>query len=166
MQILDGYRNTHSDLRQMVDDLRALLTEEHLRISSNARTAYEQLCDLGEQVGRHLPEEDHNVFPALLMHEDPKVKSIAWGFISGEVPIRKTFEDYHRRWLKNCDFNFGGEFMDETGKMFAMVAQRLEREKRVLLPKMVEISILREACQSFVSGAVKVHCGRSVPKAH
>jgi hypothetical protein len=145
MQTLDGYRTTHSDLRQMVDDLRTLLTEEHLRLASNARTAYEQLCDLGEQVSRHLTEEDHNVFPALLMHEDPKVKSIAWGFISGEGLMRKTFEDYYSRWLKNCDFNFGGEFLAETGEMFAMVGQRLEREERVLLPKMVEIGMLREA---------------------
>ena len=157
MQTLDGYRTTHSDLRQMIDDLRTLLTEEHLRINSNVRAAYEQLCDLGEQVSRHLTEEAHNVFPALLMHEDPKVKSIAWGFISGEGLMRKTFEDYYRRWLKNCDFNFAGEFLAETRDMFAMVAQRLEREERVLLPKMVEIGMLREARQSFVAGAVKVH---------
>lgn len=157
MQTLDGYRTIHPDLRQMVDDLRALLTEEHLRLAANARTAYEQLCDLGEQVARHLTEEDHNVFPGLLMHEDPKVKSIAWGFISGEGFMRKTFEDYYRRWLKNCDFNFGGEFLAQTAEMFDLVAQRLEREERVLLPKMAEIGMLREARQLFVSGAVKAH---------
>jgi len=157
MQTLDGYRTIHSHLREMVDDLSGLLTEEHLRISSNARTAYEQLCDLGEEVSRHLTEEDRNVFPALLMHEDPKVKSIAWGFISGEGFMRKTFEDYYRRWLKHCDFNFAGEFLAETRDMFTLVAQRLEREERVLLPKMVEIGMLREARRPFAPRAVKVH---------
>lgn len=49
----------------MIGDLCALLTEEHLRMGVNARSAYERLCDLGEQVRRHLAEEDHNVFPGL-----------------------------------------------------------------------------------------------------
>ncbi|WP_295453515.1 hemerythrin domain-containing protein [uncultured Thiodictyon sp.] len=144
MHTLDGYRSTHSDLRQMIDDLRSLLTMEQLRIRPNARTAYEMLCDLGERVRRHLSEEDRGLYPSLLIHDDPKVKSLAWGFISGEKPLRKTFEDYHGRWLKNCDFNFSDDFLAETQEVFAMVAQRLDREERVLFPKLVEIGMFRE----------------------
>jgi hemerythrin-like domain-containing protein len=144
MATLDGYRSTHSDLRQMIDDLRSLLTMEQLRIRPNARTAYEMLCDLGERVRRHLTEEDHSLYPSLLIHDDPKVKSLAWGFISGEKPLRKTFEDYHSRWLKNCDFNFSDDFLAETQEVFSMVAQRLDREERVLLPKLLEIGMFRE----------------------
>ncbi|WP_295447043.1 hemerythrin domain-containing protein [uncultured Thiodictyon sp.] len=144
MQTLSDYRSTHSDLRQMIGDLRAILTDEHLRLRSNAKNAYEQLCDLGERVNRHLTEEDREVYPGLLIHEDPKVNSMAWGFISGERPMRKTFADYHTRWLKNCDFNFGGEFLAQTQQVFAMVAQRLVREEQVLLPKLVEIGMLHE----------------------
>ncbi|WP_295385563.1 hemerythrin domain-containing protein [uncultured Thiodictyon sp.] len=144
MPTLDGYRSTHSDLRQMIDDLRSLLTMEQLRIRPNARTAYELLCDLGERVRRHLTEEDRGLYPSLLIHDDPKVKSLAWGFISGEKPLRKTFDDYHSRWLKNCDFNFSDDFLEETQEVFAMVAQRLDREERVLFPKLVEIGLFRE----------------------
>lgn len=144
MYTLDGCRSTHSELRQMIDDLRSILTIDQLRIRPNARTAYELLCDLGERVSRHLAEEDHSLYPSLLIHEDPKVKSMAWGFISGEKPLRKTFDDYHTRWLKNCDFNFCDDFLTETQEVFAMVAQRLDREERVLLPKLVEIGMFRE----------------------
>jgi hemerythrin-like domain-containing protein len=145
MQTLDSYRGSHAELRQMIDDLRSLLTAEQLRIRPNAKTAYELLCDLGEKVRRHLAAEDRSLYPSLLIHEDPRVKSIAWGFISGEKPLRKTFDDYHKRWLKNCDFQFSEEFLAETREVFEMVDQRIEREERVLFPKLVEIGMFQEA---------------------
>jgi hemerythrin-like domain-containing protein len=145
MHTLDSYRGTHGELRQMIDDLRSILSMEQLRIRPNAKTAYELLCDLGEKVRRHLAEEDRTLYPSLLIHEDPKVKSIAWGFISGEKPLRKTFDDYHKRWLKNCDFNFTEEFLAETQEMFDMISYRIEREEQILFPKLVEIGMLHEA---------------------
>jgi hemerythrin-like domain-containing protein len=144
MQTLDGYRCTHLELRQMIDDLRSLLTTEQLRIRPNARTAHELLCDLGERVRRHLAEEDRGLYPSLLIHDDPKVKSIAWGFISGERPLRKIFDDYHKNWLKNCDFNFSDDFVAETHEVFEMVGERIEREEQVLFPKLVEIGMFHE----------------------
>lgn len=145
MQTLGDYRSTHADLRNMIEGLSAILTQEQLRIRPNAKNAYDQLCDLGERVNRHLADEDRGLYPNLLIHDDPKVRSLAWGFISGERPMRKTFEDYHTRWLKNCDFNFTDQFLTETYEVFAVVAQRLNREEQVLFPKMVEIGMLREA---------------------
>ena len=145
MPTLDSYRGTHAELRQMIDDLRSILTLDQLRVRPNAKTAYELLCDLGEKVRTHLAEEDRSLYPSLLIHEDPKVKSIAWGFISGEKPLRKTFDDYHKRWLKNCDFNFTDEFLAETHDVFDMVSKRIEREEQVLFPKLVEIGMFQEA---------------------
>lgn len=145
MQTLDGYRSTHSDLRQMIDDLRSLLTPEQLRIRPNARMAYELLLDLGDRVQRHLAEEDRGLYPSLLIHDDPKVKSIAWGFISGERPLRMVFDHYHKNWLKNGDFNFSDDFLAETHQVFEMIGQRLDREEEVLLPKLVEIGMFHRA---------------------
>lgn len=145
MQTLDTYRSTHSDLRQTIDDLRSILTKEQLKIRPNAKTAHELLCDLGEKVRCHLASEDRSLYPSLLIHEDPKVKSIAWGFISGEKPLRRTFDEYHKRWLKNCEFNFSDEFLAETHEVFDLVRQRIEREEQVLLPKLVEIGMFQEA---------------------
>jgi hypothetical protein len=144
MQTLGAYRRTHSDLRQMIDDLRALLTMEQLRIRPNARIAYELLLDLGERVERHLAEEDHGLYPSLLIHEDRNVNAIAWGFIIAERPMRKTFADYRARWLQDCDFNFTDQFLVETHEVFTLVAQRLDAEQQVLFPKMVEIGMFRE----------------------
>jgi hypothetical protein len=129
----------------MIDNLRAMLAGEQLRIRPNASTAYELLCDLGERMQRHLTEEDRGLYPSLLIHDDPNVKSIAWGFISGEKPLRQTFNDYHTRWLKNCDVDFSDEFLAETHEVFEMVGQRIDREEQVLLPKLVEIGLFQDA---------------------
>jgi len=145
METLTGYRDSHSDLRQMIDDLRQLMQPEMLKIRPNAKTAYQLVCDLGTKVKAHLAEEDKRLYPNLLTHEDPRVKSIAWGFISGEKPLRRSFDEYHRKWLKDCDFNFTPEFLEETHEIFDMVACRIDREEQVLLPKLVEVGIFTSA---------------------
>jgi hemerythrin-like domain-containing protein len=145
MYDLAHYRSSHTDLRQMIEDLKCLLTPEMLKIRPNAKTAYQLLCELGTKVRAHLGEEDRGVYPSLLIHEDPRVKSLAWGFINGERPLRRAFDDYHRKWLKNCDFNFTQEFIDESRDIFQMVSDRIDRENQVLFPKLVEIGIFEEA---------------------
>lgn len=152
MSNLESYRSSHAELRQMIDDLKSIMVPELLRIRPNAKTAYELLCDLGTKVRSHLAEEDRSLYPTLLIHEDPRVKSIAWGFISGEKPLRKVFDDYHKRWLKNCDFNFTDEFLAETQEVFEMVSKRIEREELVLFPKLLEIGIFQEPQHSGAMG--------------
>jgi hypothetical protein len=145
MQTLSSYRNRHAELMQMIEDLQSILHPEQLKIRPNAKTAYQLLCDLSDKVKEHLAEEDRGLYPSLLIHEDPKVKSIAWGFISGEKPLRKTFDDYHKKWLKNCDFNFTESFLQETHEVFEMLTNRIEREEQVLFPKLLEIGMFEEA---------------------
>ena len=145
MNNIESYRSTHAELMQMVSDLRSILNLDSLKIRPNAKTAHEMLCDLADKLKMHLADEDKSIYPSLLIHEDPKVKSIAWGFISGEKPLRKTFDDYHKRWLKDCDFDFTEEFIEETNEMFDMLVHRIEREGQVLLPKLVEIGMFKEA---------------------
>lgn len=144
MYDLAHYRNRHTDLLRTIEDLQQLLTPEMLRIRPNAKTAYLLLCELGSKVKEHLSEEDHGVYPSLLIHDDPRVKSLAWGFISGERPLRQTFDEYHRKWLKNCDFNFTEDFLRESQAVFRMVAERIDRENQVLFPKLVEIGLFKE----------------------
>jgi len=145
MQTLSSYRTRQSELTQMIEDLQSILTPENLRIRPNATTAYNLLCDLGDKVKQHLAEEDKGVYPSLLIHEDPKVKSIAWGFISGEKPLRRTFDDYYKKWLQHCDFNFTDDFLAETREILDLLQYRIERENQVLFPKLVEIGLFQEA---------------------
>jgi hypothetical protein len=83
-----------------------------------------------------MSSQDQEVYPGLLIHEDPKLKSMAWGFLNGQKPMRKQFDDYYNKWLKNCDFNFTDEFLAETFEIFDMVEERIARERNILIPSL------------------------------
>lgn len=153
MQILDGYRHTHSELRRAIAELSAMLDAEQWRRHPQTRHAYEALCELGERVRLHLADEHRRLYPTLLMHDDPDASSVAWRFLSSELPLRQSFDRYYERWLKYCDHDFGDDFgnddfLAETREVFDLVAQRIEREEQVLIPKLLEVGLLGRAPMS------------------
>ena len=139
MQTLDGFRSRHSELKEIIGKLEPLLDQRALGLKPNAKTAYRLLCELADRLKAMLAEEDKGLYPSLLVHEDPKVKSIAWGFISGERPVRRLFNAYHDRWLQGCDFEFNEELLRETREICGLILDRIEREERQLFPKLEEI---------------------------
>ena len=147
MQALDGFKERQGELLEMIGELKVMLKPEQLAVKPNAKAAYEHLCSLGRKLKAHLAAEDQGLYPPLLTHEDPKLKSLAWGFISGKKPLRKQFENYYNKWLKECDFNFTQAFLDETLELFGAIENRVERERTILFPRLEESGV-------FVTGAV------------
>ncbi|MES9856741.1 MAG: hemerythrin domain-containing protein [Sedimenticola sp.] len=145
MSTLNDFRERQTELVSMISDLKSMLKPELLTIGPNVKTAHNLLCSLGQQLKAHLIAEDKGLYPPLLTHEDPKMKSLAWGFISGQKPLRNQFESYHRRWLKNCDFKFTQEFLDETMEVFSAIEARIEREQSILIPKLEESGLFAMA---------------------
>jgi hypothetical protein len=133
---LQDFRNRQDEIVVMLGDLKAMLKPEILSIKPNAKTTYELLCSLGRKLKDHLAAEDKGVYPPLLIHEDPKLKSLAWGFISGQKPLRKQFEEYYNKWLKDCNFEFTDAFLEESVELFSAIEYRIEREQTVLIPKL------------------------------
>lgn len=118
----------------VINDLRAMMTKEQLSIRPNATTAYNLICDLAKKMKKHMSAQDKSVYPDLLIHQDPKLKSMAWGFLNGQQPMRKQFDSYYNKWLKNCDFNFTDEFIADTFEVFDMIEDRIKREESILIP--------------------------------
>ncbi|MEJ1298041.1 MAG: hemerythrin domain-containing protein [Candidatus Sedimenticola sp. (ex Thyasira tokunagai)] len=145
MSALDDVRVRQTEMVSMISDLKSMLKPELLTIGPNVKTAHNLLCTLGKQLKEHLVAEDKGLYPPLLTHEDPKLKSLAWGFISGQKPLRNQFENYHKRWLKNCDFKFTQEFLDETMDVFSAIEVRIEREQSILIPKLEESGLFAMA---------------------
>jgi len=145
MEILSEFKERQKELLGMISDLKIMLKPEQLKVVPNAKAAHEHLCSLGQKLKRHLSAEDRGLYPPLLTHENPKLKSLAWGFISGEKPLRKQFEGYYSKWLKDCDFNFTDEFLNETLELFEVIESRIEREQTVLLPKLEESGVFKTA---------------------
>ena len=141
MNSIESVKGRHANLLEMIGDIKQMLKPEILQIKPNAKLAYELICSLADRMKEHLSAEDQGLYPPLLTHEDPKVKSIAWGFINGEKPLRKMFDEYHKKWLKNCDFTFSEEFVTETGQMLDVLETRIDREQTVLLPKLEQMGV-------------------------
>ena len=140
MQTIDRCRSAHTELREMIGDLRPLLTTEKLRNLNNARDTYDLICDLRERLLRHFDDENRRLYPGLLIHGDPQVKSLAWSFISSESPLRMMFDNYHQDWLKSGDYNFCDSFVFETQQVCDLITMRLDHEEQVLFPHAVDIS--------------------------
>ena len=145
MKSLDVYQDQQTEILSMISDLKQMMNRDNLSIRPNAKTAHQMLCDLSDAVKSHLADEDKGLYPSLLIHEDPQIKKLAWGFISGEKPLRHSFDDYFKRWLKDCDFKFTDEFLADTSEIFEMIEERVEREQQVLFPRLVEIGMFEQA---------------------
>jgi hemerythrin-like domain-containing protein len=129
----------------VINDLRAMMTKEQLTIRPNAKTAYNLICELADKMKQHMSEQDKSIYPDLLIHQDPKLKSMAWGFLNGQKPMRKQFDSYYNKWLKNCDFNFSDEFIADTFEIFDMIEDRITREESILIPTLENSGVLARA---------------------
>jgi len=141
MELLQTFRDRQEEIASIIKDLRAIMTPDQLRSPPACKAAHNLLCNLGNKLKAHLAAEDKGLYPPLLTQEDPILKSLAWGFISGEKPLRKQFEAYYKRWLKDCDFQFTEAFLRDSYKLFAAIERRLNHEKSVLIPKLEQCGL-------------------------
>jgi len=142
---LESLRGSHTDMLEIIGDLRAMMTREQLSIRPTAMTAHKLICELADKMKDHMVEQDRGIYPDLLTHQDPKLKSMAWGFLNGQKPMRKQFEQYHNKWLKNCDFNFSDDFIADTFEIFDMIEDRIQREETILLPTLEKSGVFARA---------------------
>jgi DUF438 domain-containing protein len=142
---LENLRGSHADMQEIIRDLRAMMTKEQLSIRPTAMTAHKMICDLADKMKTHMIDQDRDIYPDLLIHQNPKLKSMAWGFLNGQKPIRKQFEQYHAKWLKNCDFDFTNEFVADTFEVFDMIEERIQREESILIPTLEKSGVFAQA---------------------
>jgi hypothetical protein len=129
----------------VINDLRAMMTKEQLSIKPNAMTAYNLICNLADKMKQHMSAQDKSIYPDLLIHQDARLKSMAWGFLNGQKPMRKQFDSYYAKWLKNCDFKFSDEFIADTFEIFDMIEDRIKREESILIPTLESSGVLARA---------------------
>ena len=136
MKQLDEYRHQHEELSEIVAVLRRLLKEDELKIEANAHLAHEKLCNLADKLKMHLSGEDKELYPKLLVDEDPSIKAIAWGFIRNESPLRKQFDRYAKKWLKASSFEYSEDFVAETNDLLDALMKRINKEEKELFPRL------------------------------
>ncbi len=134
MNTIVEFRDRHDEIVGSIHDMRSMLQPEILKIKPNAKTAHKMLCSLGKKVKAHFSEGDRDLYPQLLTDSDDKCQAMAWNFISGETYLRKQFDTYYKRWLKDCSFNFSMDFMEQTHELLDLIEVHIDREQTVLLP--------------------------------
>jgi len=144
MTSLTDFRDRQAELLEMISDIRAMLKPEVLSIKPNAKLAHQTICALADKMKVHLAAGSEDVYPPLLTQTDTQLKSLAWGFLVGEKPIHKCYEDYYKKWLKDKDFNFSDEFRVDTVEVLDMSAERIRRERDVLLPKLEKSGLFEQ----------------------
>jgi len=142
MHDLAHFRKSQKELLSLIKDLQSLMTDNMVEMSRNSMTAFQLMCELGIRIQEHLGEADRFVYPYLLLHEDPRVQSIAWGFINRENPLRHSYVGYYMKWLKNFDFAFNQDLIRDSQEIFELVAERIERENRELFPWLEELGLI------------------------
>ena len=136
MHPVSYYHEQHVEILGMVEDLRPLLNKQSLELRPLAKAAHQLLCDIAAKLKAHLAEEGKELYPSLLTHDDDKVRSTAWGFINGEHGLRQWSLAYNKKWLKDCNFEFTDEFLQETNQLLDALAARVDREERFLFARL------------------------------
>lgn len=142
---IENLRGSHAQMLEIINDLRAMMTKEQLSIRPTAMTAKQMICDLANKMRGHLSEQDRSIYPDLLIQQDPKLKSMAWGFLNGQKPMRKQFDQYYAKWLKDCDFKFSDDFVADTFEIFDMIEDRIKREESILIPTLENSGVMARA---------------------
>jgi DUF438 domain-containing protein len=142
---IDNLKSSHAEMLDVISDLRAMMTMEQLRIRPNAITTHKLICELANMMKKHMSEQDKSIFPDLLTNQNPRLKAMAWGFLNGQNPMRKQFDAYHAKWLKNCDFSFNEGFIADTFEVFDMIESRIKREESILIPTLESTDALASA---------------------
>ena len=137
MTTIAHLRETHAQLQEMIADIRTGLTPENLKIKANAKAMHTLLCDIALKVRDHLAEEDKEMYPKLLKQGN-SLNHTAWNFIAGESELRREFEAYYKKYLKDCNFQFNEAFVAETNDILNAILSRIDREEKVLFPKLEE----------------------------
>jgi len=136
MTTLSDLKNQQSEMREMTAALLNLLSPEQQAVGTIAHVTHTLLCDLCEKMTEHLAEEHKGVYPELLSRGDQKVKSMVWGFINHDKPLRDQFNGYKHKWLRDCEYPVNNAFIEETKEMLEILEARLHMEDTKMMPKL------------------------------
>lgn len=145
MTTIDDLHKRRKEIIEMASVVEGLMTPEQLSIHPIAKVAHILLCDLCEMLSEHLADEHKGLYPSLLTHQDTAVKNMAWGLINNDKLLKPEFSRYKRKWLRDCEFQFTEEFIEDTRGILKTLRQRMELEENTVIPRLVREEILATA---------------------
>jgi hemerythrin-like domain-containing protein len=93
------------------------------------------LAQLGGVLNVHLAMEDGVLYPQLLQHAEPAVRSTAKRYVEEMGALRSSYNEYVKRWSTPAAIGERRvDFVRETGALIAALTRRMAREDDELYP--------------------------------
>lgn len=116
------YRRQHEELERLAGGLAAILE------TGSATELRTTLARLAGVLKVHLAMEDKNMYPRLLEHEDPEVRSMAAEYQRTMGDLAPAFNGYYDRWSETAIERDRRGFAEATKGIAAALGARIALE--------------------------------------
>ncbi len=141
MAATQRFRAQHDDLLKMAGEIAGKLNATQL--AENANDVRMLLSKLLGKLNVHLSVEDKSLYPKLLNHSDPGIKTMAKRFIDEMGAIGQTVGNYNDKWKTASAIQEDPtSFIRETNTIFAALKKRIDKENNVLYKKVDDENLL------------------------
>ncbi|CFY07522.1 Haemerythrin/HHE cation-binding motif [Syntrophomonas zehnderi OL-4] len=108
---------------------------ENASVQQNIQEIVQTMNAMAGKLRIHLMNEDEYLYPPLLNHPDESLQAFAKTYISEMMEVTKAYSDYKSKYntASKIENNLEG-FIQETKQVFAVLANRVEREENELYP--------------------------------
>lgn len=130
MTITEQYRQQHARLLELAGAISSRLGAEPLD-GGEVRMELSRLAGL---LKLHLAMEDEVLYPSLAASPDPEVSETARIFAEEMGGLAAAFGAYNERWAVDTIEREPAMFAEETRRVFAALARRIDRENNELYP--------------------------------
>jgi hemerythrin-like domain-containing protein len=123
----------HQDFLDLINKIAIHRSEE--QIKNNAATISLLLSQLSGKLKVHAISEDKFLYPALMNHQDPKVKATSQAFYTEMGGLAISFDNFKTNFAtSNKIIANPGAFLTESQKVFTAFKKRIDRENNDLYP--------------------------------
>ena len=127
----EKFRRQHSELLRLAGEIAGMLSVEQL--SKDATEAARGLNKLAGLLLVHLTLEDASLYPRLLQHADPAVRTMASDYMTSMGGLKATFEGYAKKWTTAAAIQAGAAaFVTETNGIIDALGKRIDKENNEL----------------------------------
>lgn len=136
---LDRYHQMHSEIRAQASDLRGKLQAPGAAF--DAAGARQSFVSLAAKLNIHLAFEDRALYPPLLDHAEPGVRSKAKAYLDEVGGLKASLAAHLERWLSSTKVQEEPEaFRRETTDLLAALDRRLQAEDGDFYPTLERLA--------------------------
>lgn len=136
---LDRYHQMHSEIHAQASELRGRLRAPGA--SFDAAAARQSFVTLAAKLNIHLAFEDRALYPPLLDHVDPTVRTKAKAYLGEVGGLKASLSTHLERWLSSTKVQEEPEvFRRETADLMDALDRRLEAEDGDFYPTLERLA--------------------------